>query len=233
MAALSVPAISSPSTVASHTMASPCPSAWLVAVAVNVTVDSGNGVGYVTGATFNVDDIVNDDRGQAYFKSNGSGTISETASGYPLFTFREGYREVTLINESTHNMRVNDVLMINREEVTVEEEVRIAVSSSGGFNFDAKVRRESVDLEDIFIGHIGAMDTFARALEVAHRLRESSAIGARKAQRYRSFDDGNGARFETGDLDLNALRDLAAENGEPEHRSGKQEWYENVVNQHL
>jgi xylose isomerase len=104
---------------------------------------------------------------------------------------------------------------------------------SGGFNFDAKVRRESVDLEDIFIGHIGAMDTFARALEVALRLRESSAIGARKAQRYRSFNDGNGARFETGDLDLNALRDLAAENGEPEHRSGKQEWYENVVNQHL
>jgi len=104
---------------------------------------------------------------------------------------------------------------------------------SGGFNFDAKVRRESVDLEDIFIGHIGAMDTFARALEVAHRLRESTAIGAPKAQRYRSFDDGNGARFESGDLDLVALRDLAAENGEPEHRSGKQEWYENVINQHL
>ncbi len=104
---------------------------------------------------------------------------------------------------------------------------------SGGFNFDAKVRRESVDLEDIFIGHIGAMDTFARALEVAHRLRGSAVIGARKAQRYRSFDDGNGARFEKGGLDLSALRDLAAENGEPEHRSGKQEWYENVVNQHL
>jgi xylose isomerase len=104
---------------------------------------------------------------------------------------------------------------------------------NGGFNFDAKVRRESVDLEDIFIGHIGAMDTFARALEVAHRLRESTAIGARKAQRYSSFDDGNGAQFEKGSLDLVALRDLAAENGEPEHRSGKQEWYENVVNQHL
>jgi len=104
---------------------------------------------------------------------------------------------------------------------------------SGGLNFDAKVRRESVDLEDIFIGHIGAMDTFARALEVAHRLRESTAIGAPKAQRYRSFAEGNGARFEKGDLDLVALRDLAAEKGEPEHRSGKQEWYENVLNQHL
>jgi len=104
---------------------------------------------------------------------------------------------------------------------------------SGGFNFDAKVRRESVDLEDIFIGHIGAMDTLARALEVAHSLREKGAIGARKSQRYGSFDDGDGARFENGDLDLNSLRDFAAENGEPEHRSGKQEWYENVINQYL
>ena len=104
---------------------------------------------------------------------------------------------------------------------------------SGGFNFDAKVRRESVDLEDIFIGHIGAMDTLARALEVAHGLREKAALGAHKAQRYESFDNGNGARFEKGVLDLISLRDLAAEGGEPEHRSGKQEWYENVVNQYL
>jgi len=104
---------------------------------------------------------------------------------------------------------------------------------SGGFNFDAKVRRESVDLEDIFIGHIGAMDTLARALEVAHSLREKTAISTHKAQRYESFDGGNGARFENGDLDLRALRDLAAENGEPEHLSGKQEWYENVINQYL
>jgi xylose isomerase len=104
---------------------------------------------------------------------------------------------------------------------------------SGGFNFDAKVRRESVDLEDIFIGHIGAMDTLARALEVAHGLREKAALGAHKAQRYESFDNGNGARFEKGVLDLTSLRDLAAEGGEPEHRSGKQEWYENVVNQYL
>jgi xylose isomerase len=103
----------------------------------------------------------------------------------------------------------------------------------GGFNFDAKVRRESVDLEDLFLGHIGAMDTLARALEVAHNLREKGVIGTRKAQRYESFDDGHGARFEQGNLNLNALRDLAAEGGEPEHRSGKQEWYENVINQYL
>ncbi|MDE0951147.1 MAG: xylose isomerase [Halioglobus sp.] len=103
----------------------------------------------------------------------------------------------------------------------------------GGFNFDAKVRRESTDLEDIFIGHIGGMDTFARGLEVAYRLREQSSLGERKQQRYSSFDSGEGARFEQGHLDLAAMRDLAERGGEPLNRSGKQEWYENVINQYL
>jgi xylose isomerase len=105
--------------------------------------------------------------------------------------------------------------------------------TSGGFNFDAKVRRESVDLEDIFIGHIGGMDTFARALEIAWRIRESSGLLQRKQQRYVSFDSGDGARFEQGKLDLTGLRNLAESGGEAEHRSGKQEWYENVINQYL
>jgi len=104
---------------------------------------------------------------------------------------------------------------------------------TGGLNFDARVRRESVDMEDIFIGHIGGMDTFARALEVAYRLREKSGIEKRKRDRYASFDAGDGLRFERGDLDLRALSDLAAANGEPASRSGKQEWYENLVNQYL
>jgi xylose isomerase len=103
---------------------------------------------------------------------------------------------------------------------------------SGGFNFDAKVRRESVDLEDIFIGHIGGMDTFARALDVAWKIRENSGLEAHKRQRYSSFDTGDGAGFEKGLLDLSAMRELA-ERGEPAHTSGRQEWYENVINQYL
>jgi xylose isomerase len=103
----------------------------------------------------------------------------------------------------------------------------------GGLNFDAKVRRESVDLEDIFIGHIGGMDTFARALLVAEAIRERSGIVAHKAQRYASFNTAEGVRFEAGELSLEQLRDLAADNGEPAHVSGKQEWYENVINQYL
>ena len=103
----------------------------------------------------------------------------------------------------------------------------------GGFNFDAKVRRESTELEDIFVGHIGGMDTFARALEVASTIRKKSKLQPHKQQRYQSFDDGEGGRFEKGELDLVALRNLAEKMGEPESISGKQEWCENVVNQFL
>jgi xylose isomerase len=103
----------------------------------------------------------------------------------------------------------------------------------GGLNFDAKVRRESVDLEDICIGHIGGMDSFARGLEVAHALLTRSSLPKDRKNRYRSFDEGAGADFERGKLDLAALRDIAAKSGEPPLESGKQERYENLLNQYL
>jgi xylose isomerase len=104
---------------------------------------------------------------------------------------------------------------------------------TGGFNFDAKVRRESIDLEDIFIGHIGGMDTFARALEVAHRLISETGIISGRDARYASYDSGPGQQFAAGTLDLAALRDLAAAQGEPRVRSGRQEYLENLINQYL
>jgi len=104
---------------------------------------------------------------------------------------------------------------------------------SGGLNFDAKVRRESVDMEDIFIAHIGGMDTFARGLQIAHRLLTESPLVADRAQRYSSYESGPGAKFERGELDLQALRDIAAASGEPAHRSAKQERLENLINQYI
>ena len=104
---------------------------------------------------------------------------------------------------------------------------------SGGLNFDAKTRRESTDMEDIFIGHIGGMDSFARGLEIADRIISESPLPAHKAARYSSFDSGKGAEFEAGKLSLTDLRDLAAKNGEPTSISAKQEWYENVINQYM
>jgi len=104
---------------------------------------------------------------------------------------------------------------------------------SGGLNFDAKVRRESTDMEDIFIGHIGGMDTFARGLIIADEIRRNTDFVERRNARYSSYDAGEGARFAEGKLSLEELRDLAVESGEPDRRSGKQEWYENIVNQFI
>lgn len=104
---------------------------------------------------------------------------------------------------------------------------------NGGLNFDAKVRRESIDMEDIVIGHIGGMDNFARGLEIAYRLINESPLVTHRNNRYASFDSDAGAAFEGGNLGLVELRDLAAEHGEPARISGRQEWLENLINQYI
>lgn len=103
----------------------------------------------------------------------------------------------------------------------------------GGLNFDAKVRRESTDLEDLFIAHIGGMDAFARGLEVAHALLNDSPWEQWRRQRYASFDSGAGRDFEAGKLSLDDLQAIALKQGEPAQISGKQERYENLLNQYL
>ncbi|MDR1724466.1 MAG: xylose isomerase [Tannerella sp.] len=100
----------------------------------------------------------------------------------------------------------------------------------GGTNFDAKTRRSSTDLEDIFIAHIAGMDAFARALESAAAILESSEIPALLRERYSSFDSGKGKSFEDGQLTLEDLVAYAKAKGEPKQISGKQELYEAIVN---
>jgi xylose isomerase len=100
----------------------------------------------------------------------------------------------------------------------------------GGLNFDAKVRRTSTDLEDLFIAHIVGMDTFARGLVIADDIRNNSNFLQMKKDRYASYDSGDGASYEAGKLTLEKLRDLAAQNGEPKRISGKIELYESIVN---
>ena len=104
---------------------------------------------------------------------------------------------------------------------------------SGGLNFDAKVRRESTTVDDLVMAHIGGMDTFARALVIAHNILENSPIPANKINRYSSYDKDKGAAFERGDLTLTDLRNHAAEIGEPDQISGQQEWLENVINDYM
>ncbi len=103
----------------------------------------------------------------------------------------------------------------------------------GGLNFDAKPRRESTDMEDLFIAHIGGMDAFARGLEVAHALLNDSPWETWRKERYASFDSGAGADFAAGRLGLAELATLAGKLGEPKQASGKQERYENLLNHYL
>jgi len=105
--------------------------------------------------------------------------------------------------------------------------------SPGGINFDAKTRRNSTDLEDIFVAHIAGMDTFARALVTADAILEKSAYKKFRTDRYASFDAGKGADFAKGGLTLEDLRKIAHETGEPTPRSGKQEWLESIINQYI
>ena len=103
----------------------------------------------------------------------------------------------------------------------------------GGTNFDAKTRRNSTDLEDIFIAHVSAMDIMARALLVAADLLEKSPIPAMIKERYASYDSGLGKDFEDGKLTLEQVADYARKNGEPKLTSGKQELYEAIVNMYI
>lgn len=104
---------------------------------------------------------------------------------------------------------------------------------TGGINFDAKTRRNSTDLADIFYSHIGGMDTFARALLTAQAIIDNGEYNELRKQRYSSFDSGIGKKFERGSLSLEALRKLAHANGEPEQLSGKQEYYENIISKFI
>ncbi len=105
--------------------------------------------------------------------------------------------------------------------------------STGGVNFDAKLRRNSTDLKDLFYAHIGGMDTFARGLITADKiLRESDYLKIRK-ERYASFDTGEGADFENGKLSIENLNEIASAKGEPELKSGRQEYLENMINRYI
>jgi xylose isomerase len=103
----------------------------------------------------------------------------------------------------------------------------------GGVNFDAKIRRNSTDHEDLFYAHIGGMDTFARALIIADAVLQKSDYRKLRQERYSSFDNGKGKEYENGNLTLEDLRAYAIENGEPQTRSGRQEYFENIINRYI
>ena len=109
--------------------------------------------------------------------------------------------------------------------------IRMGGFSTGGFNFDAKVRRNSTDLSDLFVAHIGGMDAFALGLEKAAKLIEDGRIPSMLKERYSSFDSGDGKAFAEGKLTLEQVAALAKPYSEVKRTSGHQELYENILNQ--
>ena len=109
--------------------------------------------------------------------------------------------------------------------------LRMGGFKTGGLNFDAHIRRNSVDLEDLFIAHIGGMDTFALGLEKAQAILDDGRLPKMLKERYASFDSGNGKKFEDGGMKLEELAALATTYGSFGRTSGKQELYENIFNE--
>lgn len=128
-----------------------------------------------------------------------------------------------------------DQFAMNLQEMT---EAMLVILTSGGIkgggvNFDAKLRRNSTDSDDLFLAHIGSMDAFARGMLIAQDILEKSDYLARRKARYESFDSDKGKAFEKGALNLTDLRDLALAAGEPKFISGKQELFENMLNRYI
>lgn len=99
----------------------------------------------------------------------------------------------------------------------------------GGFNFDAKLRRESTDLRDMFAAHVGSIDAFARGLLIAERILADGTLDAWRQARYASFDSGIGARVERGAAGFGELERWVLEAGAPHPASGRQEQFENLI----
>ncbi len=103
----------------------------------------------------------------------------------------------------------------------------------GGINFDAKLRRGSCDLNDLFYAHIGGMDAFSRGFEIAAKLIEDKVLDNFVAERYSSYTKGLGKKIMTGKASLEECEKFIIEKGEPTLVSGRQEYLENIINDYI
>lgn len=126
-----------------------------------------------------------------------------------------------------------DQFPVSTEELSLAmiEILRAGGLGQGGFNFDAKVRRQSIDLSDIFYGHIGGIDTIARALLKAANIIEDGRIDAFKKARYQDWDGDLGKLIHDQATSLSQIAELAVTSNAPQAKSGRQEWCENIINQ--
>ena len=154
----------------------------------------------------------------------------ETAAMHGLLGSIDANRGDTLLGWDTDQFPT-DIYLTTEVMLIVLKHGRLA---PGGFNFDAKVRRESFEPIDLFHAHVGAMDAFARGLKIAAAIRADGALDEMLTARYSSWDSGLGAQIEAGELGFEQLETLMLEKGEPAaNESGRQELFENIVNRFI
>jgi xylose isomerase len=117
-----------------------------------------------------------------------------------------------------------DQFALNLQELT---EAMLTILTSAG------IQGGGVNFDDLFLAHIGSMDAFARGMLIAQDILDKSDYLERRKNRYSSFDSGKGKAFENGELTLEDLRNYAFEVGEPKQISGKQEYFENLLNRYI
>ena len=123
---------------------------------------------------------------------------------------------------------------VNEVAMSLYHVLKAGGFTKGGFNFDAKVRRQSIDAEDLMYAHVGGVDTLAQGLLVAARMIEDDQLGAFKEARYAGWNAGFGKQVLNKELSLAAVADLAAQQGlEPKPRSGRQEMLETLVSRYI
>jgi xylose isomerase len=105
--------------------------------------------------------------------------------------------------------------------------------TTGGLNFDAKVRRQSIDPEDLLHAHIGAMDSFARGLNIASKMVRGRKFEKVIDKRYAGWDAAFGKKIEKGKATFTQMETYTLKNGEPKIQSGRQELLENILNEYI
>jgi len=105
--------------------------------------------------------------------------------------------------------------------------------TTGGLNFDAHVRRQSIDPEDLFHAHIGAMDVFARGLKIAAKMIKDKAFEKAVKERYKGWSGDLGKKIDAKQVGFKELEAYILKHGEPKLQSGKQELLENIFNSYI
>lgn len=123
---------------------------------------------------------------------------------------------------------------VEENTLVIYEILKAGGFTTGGFNFDSRVRRPSIDGEDLFYGHIGGMDTMALSLERAAKMIENDQLSKNIAQRYAGWNEDLGKKILTGSMSLEDVAKYATDNNiQPVKQSGKQEYLENIVNSYI